>query len=64
MIDGSDRSIINLRLILYCFEWLFGLRINFHKSEVYGFGFSQQEKRKDGKYVQFCVGISPHEKEG
>jgi len=26
MIDGSDQSIRNLKLILYCFEWLTGSR--------------------------------------
>lgn len=40
MLDGSVSSIINLKLILYCFEWLTGLKINYHKSEVYGFGVS------------------------
>lgn len=39
MIDGSDRSIVNLKLILHCFEWLSVLKINFHKSEVYVFGW-------------------------
>ena len=38
MIDGSESSVLNLKLILYCFEWLFGLKINFHKSDVYVFG--------------------------
>lgn len=38
MVDGSDKSIANLKLILYCFEWLTGLLINFHKSEVFVFG--------------------------
>ena len=38
MIDGSDQSIRNLKLILYCFEWLTGLKINFHKSEVFVLG--------------------------
>jgi hypothetical protein len=40
-IDGSDRSILNLKLILYCFEWMSGLKINFHKSEVFVFGAVQ-----------------------
>ena len=29
MIDGSEQSIVNLKLVLYCFEWLSGLKINF-----------------------------------
>jgi hypothetical protein len=44
MVDGSEKSILNLKLILYCFEWLSGLKINFHKSDVYVFGADQQEK--------------------
>jgi hypothetical protein len=46
MIDGSEKSILNLKTILYCFEWLSGLRINFHKSEVYVFGFEKDEERR------------------
>ena len=48
MIDGSDQSILNLKLILYYFEWLSGLKINFHKSEVFVFGADQSKKRADG----------------
>ena len=44
MIDGSESSVLNLKLILYCFEWLFGLKINFHKSDVYVFGVDQEQK--------------------
>jgi hypothetical protein len=44
MPDGSDKSILTLKLILYCFEWLSGLKINFHKSDVYVFGVDQQQK--------------------
>jgi hypothetical protein len=40
-IDGSDRLILNLKLILYCFEWMSGLKIKFHKNEVFVFGAVQ-----------------------
>jgi hypothetical protein len=40
MIYGSVNSITNLKLVLYCFEWLTRLKINYHKSEVFGFGVS------------------------
>jgi hypothetical protein len=45
MVDGFDTSILNLKLILYCFEWMSGLKINYHKSEVYVSGVDQQEER-------------------
>jgi hypothetical protein len=33
----------NLKLILLAFEQLSGLKINFHKSELYGFGEAQDQ---------------------
>jgi hypothetical protein len=41
MVDVSPNSIRTLKLSLYCFEWLSSLKINFHKSEVFVFGVSQ-----------------------
>jgi hypothetical protein len=38
MVEGDDKSIINMKFILYYFEWLSGLKINYHKSEAYIFG--------------------------
>jgi hypothetical protein len=32
MIDTSEQSIRNLKIIFYYFEWLTGLKINYHKS--------------------------------
>ena len=45
MIDGSDTSLRNLKLILYYFEWLSGLKINFHKSDVFVLELSKPSKR-------------------
>lgn len=59
MIDGSDLSIRNLKLILYCFEWLTGLKINFHKSEVFGFGYTQQEKKEKANMLNCVLGDFP-----
>ena len=59
MIDGSDHSITNLKLVLYCFEWLSGLKINFHKSEVYVFGASQGEKEHMTNMLNCALGELP-----
>jgi hypothetical protein len=59
MIDGSIQSIRNLKLILYCFEWLSGLKINFHKSEVYVFGYSQQDKDNMANMLNCVLGEFP-----
>lgn len=59
MVDGSVQSIRNLKLILYCFEWLTGLKINFHKSEVFVFGGSQQEKENMANMLNCSLGSLP-----
>ena len=59
MIDGSDRSILNLKLILYCFEWMSGLKINFHKSEVFGFRAVQQERERMANMLNCSLGSWP-----
>lgn len=59
MIEASDLSIGNLKLILYCFEWFTGLKINFHKSEVYVFGVSQEEKERLGNMLNCALESFP-----
>jgi hypothetical protein len=59
MVDGSDKSIINLKLILYCFEWLTGLKINFHKSEVFVFRVPQAEKERMANMLNCVLGELP-----
>ena len=59
MIDGSAASITNLKLILYCFDWLTGLKIDYHKSEVYGVGVSQVEKEEMANMLNCVLGDLP-----
>jgi len=59
MIDGSDSSILSLKLILYCFEWLSGLKINFHKSDVYVFGVDQRQKEHLANMLNCRLGEWP-----
>ena len=56
MIDGSDTSIRNLKLILYCFEWLSCLKFSFHKSEVFAFGVPQSEKLRMANMLNCVLG--------
>jgi hypothetical protein len=57
MIDGSEQSIRNLKLILYCFEWLMGLKINYHKSEIFVFGVQQEDKERLANMLHCALGI-------
>jgi hypothetical protein len=50
MVEGDDESIINMKFILYCFEWLSGLKINYHKSEAFIFGMKGWGK-ESGQYA-------------
>lgn len=59
MVDRSVQSVVNLKILLYCFEWLLGLKINFHKSEVYAFGFSQEEKEELANMLNYRLGELP-----
>lgn len=59
MVDGSVQSIINLKILLYCFEWLSGLKINFHKSEVYIFGYDKDEKEEMANMLNCRLGDLP-----
>jgi len=59
MIEATEKSIRNLKLILYCFEWLTGLKINFHKSEVFVFGVSQREKEETANMLNCVLGNFP-----
>jgi hypothetical protein len=34
-IDMDDQSIMNIKLILYCFENMSGLKIDYDKSEIF-----------------------------
>jgi hypothetical protein len=57
--DGSDNFIINLKILLYCFEWLSGLKINYHKSEVIFFGYRQEDKERKANILNCRLGELP-----
>ena len=40
--DSSLEEVSNFKMILRCFELMSGLRINFHKSLVFGIGVSEE----------------------
>ena len=46
MVACDNDSITNLKFILYCFEWMSGLKINYHKSEVYVFGVEEERRNE------------------
>jgi hypothetical protein len=59
MVEGDDSSIVQLKFILYCFEWLSGLKINYHKSEAYIFGKGEDEEVRIAKMLNCRLGKLP-----
>lgn len=59
MAEGDDNSILHLKFILYCFEWLSGLKINYHKSEVYFFGANEDEQTRIANMLNCQIGTLP-----
>lgn len=59
MIEAFEHSIKNLKLVLYYFEWLTGLKINYHKSEAFVFGVSQMEKKNMANMLNCVLGDFP-----
>lgn len=58
----------NMKLLLNIFEQLFGLKINFHKSEMYCYGKAKEFENQymklfggdTGEYPFRCLGIPMH----
>ena len=46
LMDLDDQTLTNMKFLLYCFEWMTGLKINYHKSEVIVFGVDQAEQQR------------------
>ena len=46
LMDLDDQTLTNMKFLLYCFEWMTGLKINYHKSEVIVFGVDQVEQQR------------------
>jgi hypothetical protein len=59
MIEGNDNLVINMKFILYCFEWISGLKINYHKSEAYLFGWEEEDKRRIVNMLNYELGELP-----
>jgi hypothetical protein len=59
MVEGDEQSIINMKFILYCFEWLSGLKINYHKSKTYVFEMEEEKKVKISNMLNCRLGEMP-----
>jgi hypothetical protein len=56
-LEAEEEYVVNLKFILYCFENISGLKINFHKSEVIVVGTSKEE----GARIANCLNCKERE---
>jgi hypothetical protein len=59
MVEGDDCSIVQMKFILYCFEWLSSLKINYHKIEAYIFGKGSEEENRIVNMLNCKLGEMP-----
>lgn len=59
LMDCDDSTITNMKFLLYCFEWLSGLKVNYHKSEVIVFGVQEEEQWRIANMLKCKVGKLP-----
>lgn len=59
MVEGDYEYIKSVKFILYCFEWMSGLKINYHKSEVVTFGYDGEQQRDIANAINCKVGKQP-----
>jgi hypothetical protein len=57
--EGDDLSIINMKFILYCFEWMSGLKINYNKSEAFVFGMNEVDTIRVANMLNCQLGCLP-----
>uniref|UniRef100_J3MDK7 Reverse transcriptase zinc-binding domain-containing protein n=1 Tax=Oryza brachyantha TaxID=4533 RepID=J3MDK7_ORYBR len=54
-----DEEIIATKFLLYCFEELSGIKINYHKSEVFSVGISKLEEERIAMILNCNIGSFP-----
>jgi hypothetical protein len=58
-VDVDNQSIINIKFLLYCFENMSGLKINYEKSEIFALGCSEEEGRRIAEMLNCNIGRFP-----
>jgi hypothetical protein len=59
LVQNSPECLINLKFILLCFEFLSGMKINFHKSEVIVMGADADEQARVARLLNCKQGKFP-----
>jgi hypothetical protein len=57
--EMEEQTVVNVKFLLYCFENMSGLKINYQKSEVYVLGCTKEEEIKVVEMLNCNVGQLP-----
>jgi hypothetical protein len=60
-LNMDDQSIIYTKILLYCFENMFGLKINYKKSKVFALGCSEEETTRVAQMLNCNIGHLSYE---
>ena len=59
MMENTDANILHMKFLLYCFESMSGMKINYHKSEVVVLGCDQREQERVANMLNCRLGALP-----
>lgn len=59
MIDCREDYILNLKFLLYYFEWMSRLKINYHKSDIFVMGVEKEEAARVSNMLNYQLGHLP-----
>ena len=58
-LDLNEQSIATMKFLLYCYEAMSGMKINFEKSEVFVFGVDGEEQSRVANLFNCALGSFP-----
>jgi hypothetical protein len=58
-LDFSEQSIVTMKFLLYCYEAMSGLKINYEKSELFVVGVEDEERIRVANLFNCKVGSFP-----
>jgi len=58
-VQNSEQDITNLKFLLYCYEELSGMKINYSKSEVFTIGMNESESQRVAQVFNYKLGVFP-----
>lgn len=59
LMEKTDENMLHMKFLLYCFEKMFGLKINYQKSEIFVMGCDREEQERVANKFNCKLGKLP-----